>query len=717
MSEEARKELISRLDRKHNVITDSFSSAVQNLPVLADSVDRAAHVEAAASMRSEKFSCEPPLSETATNLEVNRDGSMILAWGETSCQVVLIKVKMKRFARPKRHGYDNDDHDDNDNNDDGNDEEKSHGQSSEPEFYYESDTVGTVGKNRRLLKAGWHPMSKHHVLMLTEDNVLAMYKIGESKPELVLQDIPPGCVDFAFNRPDGWEAMAVYLVDAGGSVFTICPIIPDGIVLRERRLGEMFALAELKNDGGDDGGDVRGQQYRAWLVELQRIWRRVPALAGERKKSEYLCAQTTGERARAALRKVAFQMIVAGAPEPSDDTAAAAAAAVSPAFLCETIQGDAGSKAVGGLPVVIVGQRQRVAAHRAEVRSGGWISGLVRDKYVRGAFLAICQHCAASVSIPWLFALQNARGGGGSDDYKGQAPSTGFSAMSIVNVATDIPKTDCSNQHRPRKPSYCVINNQSPFQEMAEPLLNKLKDTIRDLTEHINSKHRELDSADLDDPESLKTVAALKAIQDVWKYMAKASHISHQYKLEALNRMHFLPTYMACNLKAAKTLQRACEIVEKNNENLKARTAFLATHRGESLLRRSRDVFKRISKLKSGRLSAAEEAYWRETTKQMAEVKVFKIQAERLERGSRKLKADYEKGLAPRGRAGSNLGLDSQEAARSISKLQRLIRKQCETIIKCKGLVQEIEGMTKSLKLDATAKTPLKISRKEPHGQ
>jgi nuclear pore complex protein Nup88 len=163
----------------------------------------------------------------------------------------------------------------------------------------------------RILQLAWHPASPRHVALLTSDGCLRLYDAARAagEPEQAVELAPlqarggaggraggggfgltPGpagsrprrpAVAFAFGKGIGsthsspWEGLTVYVADAGGGLWSLCPFAPFGAALPaataaalaaaadapgappQAREWVAMALPHVDGDGGDGNGTVR----------------------------------------------------------------------------------------------------------------------------------------------------------------------------------------------------------------------------------------------------------------------------------------------------------------------------------------------------------------------------------------------------------------------------------------------------------------------------
>jgi hypothetical protein len=112
----------------------------------------------------------------------------------------------------------------------------------------------------RILHVAWHPRAEDYLVVLTSDGSLRLFDVvTEASAEeerarfriVTAGDFP---VSFAFGKSSGWDALAVYVLTEGGSLYVGAPIAPIGTRLSFATWSSMqaHAIETLERAGAGD---------------------------------------------------------------------------------------------------------------------------------------------------------------------------------------------------------------------------------------------------------------------------------------------------------------------------------------------------------------------------------------------------------------------------------------------------------------------------------
>ncbi|KAF9963681.1 hypothetical protein BGZ65_001260 [Modicella reniformis] len=136
----------------------------------------------------------------------------------------------------------------------------------------------------KIVKALWHPLSRGytHLLVMTHDNILRMYDVGEDfdEPEQAFSFAGEGqtsntygldvdlAASFCFGSKHSlWGPLAIYCLTQSGDVYMMCPIMPNCCVLKVSELESIREQIEGKPHHARTLSKS-GCMEREWLAEL-----------------------------------------------------------------------------------------------------------------------------------------------------------------------------------------------------------------------------------------------------------------------------------------------------------------------------------------------------------------------------------------------------------------------------------------------------------------
>jgi hypothetical protein len=113
-----------------------------------------------------------------------------------------------------------------------------------------------AGGDRIIRHAEWHPLSAHHLVVLSDDNELLMYDLTKSRsvPEQIFAlhaSADDHLVNFRFAgrggaaATSGWERLTVYALSQSGAIYTACPVVPFGVSVEPSVLVAAFQQTAL----------------------------------------------------------------------------------------------------------------------------------------------------------------------------------------------------------------------------------------------------------------------------------------------------------------------------------------------------------------------------------------------------------------------------------------------------------------------------------------
>src|SRR4051794_19858676 len=109
---------------------------------------------------------------------------------------------------------------------------------------------GDLLRGSRVVDVRWHPLSDHHLVVLTEDAV-RMFDAREGEGSLPTDEwlLPPGALPsppsaLACGNARGWELLALLVLCEDGSLFYVTPTLPTGCLLPAADWGELLAMAD-----------------------------------------------------------------------------------------------------------------------------------------------------------------------------------------------------------------------------------------------------------------------------------------------------------------------------------------------------------------------------------------------------------------------------------------------------------------------------------------
>ncbi|KAG0247002.1 hypothetical protein BGX31_000032 [Mortierella sp. GBA43] len=136
----------------------------------------------------------------------------------------------------------------------------------------------------KIVKVLWHPLSRGytHLLVMTHDNTLRVYDVGEDfdEPEQVLNFAGrwqssstyglgvDHAASFCFgSKHSPWSQLAIYCLTQNGDIYMMCPIMPQNCVLK---ISDLESIRE-QIEGKTHHGRTQDKLYsleKQWLADL-----------------------------------------------------------------------------------------------------------------------------------------------------------------------------------------------------------------------------------------------------------------------------------------------------------------------------------------------------------------------------------------------------------------------------------------------------------------
>lgn len=107
-----------------------------------------------------------------------------------------------------------------------------------------NDTDGNV------VKATFHPLNNHIIVILQEKGPLQLVDIVETDNHVQIFPINEGCLfsSFCFGPKIDWMSLSVILLEKQGGIFALCPVLPKGSKVSKQIVEDMHQWLDEKGD-------------------------------------------------------------------------------------------------------------------------------------------------------------------------------------------------------------------------------------------------------------------------------------------------------------------------------------------------------------------------------------------------------------------------------------------------------------------------------------
>lgn len=114
-----------------------------------------------------------------------------------------------------------------------------------------------------IVKVSFHPLSSHHIVILYQRGSLVLTNLNTMTSQFMSLCRELSFISFSFGPRVDWMIATIFLVEKGGDVYALCPILPSNCKLPERNIEEMYIWLEEQREAFDSSytgtsGVVRG---------------------------------------------------------------------------------------------------------------------------------------------------------------------------------------------------------------------------------------------------------------------------------------------------------------------------------------------------------------------------------------------------------------------------------------------------------------------------
>jgi hypothetical protein len=104
-----------------------------------------------------------------------------------------------------------------------------------------------------VVKATFHPLNNHIIVILQENGPLQLVDIVETDNHVQIFPINEGCLfsSFCFGPEIDWMSLSVILLEKQGGIFALCPVLPKGSKLSKQIVIDMYDWLEEKQSIAD----------------------------------------------------------------------------------------------------------------------------------------------------------------------------------------------------------------------------------------------------------------------------------------------------------------------------------------------------------------------------------------------------------------------------------------------------------------------------------